>query len=155
MTYRPTVRYSDVFGEYVNSLFRATTLDRNQIIRAALFTAAHTSEFQKLLESYKKKKDVPLPHPSWCVEQHVLWLEQCPDIEGGGKDVNADDKRTGEVKKDSGIHQRQGAISQKVQSQDIQYRCNKPIEERERSLSSQPRIQPKILNQGGISIRIG
>jgi hypothetical protein len=154
MVYRPTVRYADVFRNYVDSIFYATTLDRNQIIRGALFAAAQSKDFQELLEPYKKK-DVPLPSSPWCLKQHVLWLEQCPDIEGGGKDVNADDKQTGEVKKDSGIHQRQEANQQKVQSQDVQYRCNKPIEERERSLPSQPRIQPKILNQGGISIRIG
>ncbi len=35
--YRPTVRYDDVFKEYIDSLFHATHLDRNQIIRAALF----------------------------------------------------------------------------------------------------------------------
>jgi hypothetical protein len=53
--YRPTVRYSPVFKDYVDSVFRATTLDRNQIIRAALYTAAHSMEFQELLKQYQKK----------------------------------------------------------------------------------------------------
>ena len=65
--YRPTVCYDDVFLEYVDSLFQATDLDRNQIIRAALFAAAHSKEFQNLLKSYKKK-DVPVPSPLWKLE---------------------------------------------------------------------------------------
>lgn len=154
MVYRPTVRYADVFRDYVDALFHATTLDRNQIIRGALFAAAQSKEFQKLLEPYKKK-DVPPPSSPWHLEQHVLWLEQCPKIEGGGKDVNVNDKRTGEVKGDFEIYKRREVSSSKIQAQDIQYRCNQSIEGRERKVPSQPRIQPKVINQGGISIRIG
>lgn len=75
--YRPTVRYADVFKDYVNALFQATTLDRNQIIRAALFTAAHTKEFQLLLSNYKRK-DITLPSPDWDLNEHSFWLEQNP-----------------------------------------------------------------------------
>jgi hypothetical protein len=58
--YRPTVRYAPEFREYVDAVFRATTLDRNQIIRAALFAAAYSKEFQDILLKFKRK-DVPLP----------------------------------------------------------------------------------------------
>ena len=34
--YRPTMMYDDTFKKYVDGLFHSTTLDRNQIIRAAL-----------------------------------------------------------------------------------------------------------------------
>lgn len=75
--YRPTVRYADVFKEYVEFLYEATSLDRNQIIRAALFTAAHTNEFQQLLSHYQRR-DVSLPSPDWGLDQHSLWMEQNP-----------------------------------------------------------------------------
>jgi hypothetical protein len=98
--YRPTVRYSPVFKDYVDSVFRATTLDRNQIIRAALYTAAHSMEFQELLKQYQKK-DVPLPRPKWGLSEHQFWLEQCPEMVKGGEDVNANSTRNREVANDS------------------------------------------------------
>lgn len=85
--YRPTVRYDDVYKNYVDALFRATTLDRNQIIRAALFNAAHSNLFHEMLKPYMKK-DVPLPSPMWSAANHGLWLEQSQSEEKGGKDVN-------------------------------------------------------------------
>jgi hypothetical protein len=79
--YRPTVRYHDIFRDYINSLFHATHLDRNQLIRGALFAAAQSKEFQALLKPYQKK-DVPLPFSLWKAEQHRFWLEQSPGILG-------------------------------------------------------------------------
>jgi hypothetical protein len=152
MVYRPTVRYDDIFREYVNSLFRATTLDRNQIIRGALFAAAHSNEFQQLLEPYKKK-DVPLPCSPWSFEQHEIWLEQCPETKEGGKDVNANGKRTRESKADSGIHQQQETGPKKIQSQESKHRHQQSSERREGQISSESRTT--IINQGGISIKIG
>nr|WP_245592286.1 hypothetical protein [Ectobacillus panaciterrae] len=148
------MRYADVFRSYVDSIFHATTLDRNQIIRGALFVAAQSKEFQELLEPYKKK-DVSLPSSLWGREQHVLWLEQCPEREGGDKDVNANDKRTSEVNRNSETHKRYEANSQKEQSQDTQYIYNKSIEERKKQIPPQPRPKPKVINQGGITIKIG
>ncbi|WP_041100869.1 hypothetical protein [Bacillus badius] len=88
MAYRPTVRYHSYFKGYVDDLFRATHLDRNQIIRAALFSAAHSKEFQSLLLE-NKKKDVPLPRPKWVLNQAALWRKQNPDIKEKGEDVSA------------------------------------------------------------------
>lgn len=85
--YRPTVRYSDVYKAYVDDLFHATTLDRNQIIRAALFVAGHSEEFTKLMNDYKKG-DVPTPSPAWSLSNRALWLQSNPQIEERGKDVN-------------------------------------------------------------------
>ncbi|MEL3973064.1 hypothetical protein AAEO50_12330 [Rossellomorea oryzaecorticis] len=82
--YRPTVRYSDVYRAYVDDLFHATTLDRNQIIRAALFVAGHSKEFNEILKDYKKG-DVPTP--SWSLSERALWLESNPKREER-KDVN-------------------------------------------------------------------
>ncbi len=55
LMYRPTVRYDEAFWDYVNALLHATNLDRNQILRAALFTAAYSREFHELLRPYREK----------------------------------------------------------------------------------------------------
>jgi hypothetical protein len=73
--YRPTVRYSEVYRNYVEDAFKATRLDRNQILRLALFVAAHTKEFNNILKSYKVS-DVPLPSPQWTIEEEGFWREQ-------------------------------------------------------------------------------
>jgi hypothetical protein len=73
--YRPTVRYSDSFREYIDRLFNATHLDRNQLLRAALFAAAHSKEFQSIVQKYKKC-DVTLPQAHWGREEERLWKEQ-------------------------------------------------------------------------------
>lgn len=65
--YRPTVRYDDQYRKYVDELFRATTLDRNQIIRLALFSAAYSKEFTDVTS---------LSQADWPRDQHRLWLEQ-------------------------------------------------------------------------------
>ena len=84
-TYRPTVRYHSIYRTYVDSLFQATELDRNQIIRCALFTAANNPVFLALMNQYKMS-DVPLPSSPWQPSSHPLWMEQEPNTEekGGG-----------------------------------------------------------------------
>lgn len=138
--YRPTVRYDDVFRDYVDSLFRATHLDRNQIIRGALFAAAHSEEFQKLLEPYKKG-DVPLPSPLWKVHQDGYWLEQSPQIKGEGKDVNVNLERTGTVKEAIGTTKGRGNPSEEIR------RLRAP----ERPSGEIPSKRIAIKEQGGIS----
>ncbi|SMQ86643.1 hypothetical protein SAMN05444673_6642 [Bacillus sp. OV166] len=54
MSYRPTIRYPDVYKDYVEKVFQATTLDRNQIIRFALYVAAHSDEYNVSLKSIKQ-----------------------------------------------------------------------------------------------------
>lgn len=73
--YRPTVRYDDVFKDYIDRLFNTTHLDRNQIIRCALFAAAYSSEYQCILEKYKKS-DVTLPQPDWGLDEEDYWKNQ-------------------------------------------------------------------------------
>jgi hypothetical protein len=73
--YRPTVRYSDSFKNYVDDLFNATHLDRNQIMRSALFAAAHSKEFQSILGKYKKR-DVTLPQACWGLDEEHCWKNQ-------------------------------------------------------------------------------
>lgn len=92
MCYRPTVRYDEAYRHYIDELFHATLLDRNQLIRAALFTAAHSREFSELLSLYKKS-DVPLPYPKWKPNQHGYWLEREYKPEEERRNANGTNER--------------------------------------------------------------
>lgn len=73
--YRPTIRYDDVFKTYVDDVFKTTSMDRNQIIRAALFVAAHTPEFRALLHNYRVTEQ-NIPVPSWTMKDDYYWKGQ-------------------------------------------------------------------------------
>jgi hypothetical protein len=140
--YRPTVRYDDVFKEYIDGLFHATHLDRNQIIRAALFAAAYSKEFQELMTEHKKK-DVPLPPPLWKSNQHRYWMERTPKKEGG-KDIHDICRGTKKVNKNTGDIERRGNRTE-------ENRCIRQIKGRTREIPSEP---IRIRNQGGITFTI-
>ncbi|OIJ07616.1 hypothetical protein BKP35_18180 [Anaerobacillus arseniciselenatis] len=89
MVYRPTVRYDDRFKEYVDEIFKATSLDRNQIIRLALFAAPFSPLFQHQI---KKHMTSTLPQASWEVTEHGLWMEQTFLKRGEERDVNGESK---------------------------------------------------------------
>lgn len=159
-TYRPTVRYHSIYRTYIDSLFQATELDRNQIMRCALFTAAHNPHFLKLMNEYKTS-DVPLPSPLWSHSVHQIWLEQEPIIEekGGGEEHdNIERKRTytnnSKVLRTSAdsrsmsrttIQSKQQPSSNQKKEQSI--RRQQPIERRTRTL---PTVQ--LSNNGGIRL---
>src|SRR5690606_36358118 len=94
--YRPTIRCSDVYKNYLDSLTDVTGLDRNQLIRLALFSAPFSKLFIAQLE--QKANDVTLPHPTWEVFHHELWMEQDPKIKKRGDDVNVKSTGTEETK---------------------------------------------------------
>jgi hypothetical protein len=146
MVYRPTVRYADVFKVYVDDLFHVTTLDRNQIMRAALFAAAFSPNFQALMNQYKKG-DVLLPSPLWEADHHGYWMDRNPQKQNGGKDVNADARGIEQVKDFIGKHTVRGTTSQE------QPNGHQPKEERREREVSSDRI--RVSNQGGIRIKIG
>lgn len=75
MVYRPMVRYSDTYQKYIEEVNEATHLDRNQIIRLALFLAAHSPEYQSILEKYKKS-GVTLPQADWGLDEEGCWKNQ-------------------------------------------------------------------------------
>jgi hypothetical protein len=139
--YRPTVRYSDIYKQYVESLFHATSLDRNQIIRAALFTAAHSPEFLRIINLYKKK-DVPLPSPLWQLEQAELWQEQNPTTREE-RDVNVNDGGTTKAKETTGV------VARRERGEEQQHRRLGQTPGRERE------IPPIFRPSRGIKIRIG
>lgn len=136
--YRPTVRYHDIYKEYVDNIFMATHLDRNQIIRAALFTAAHSTEFIKLMKE-NKRGDVPLPSPFWLMNQPELWMEQNPLIEEREVDVNV--INTGATKNE-GTHDTIRGFERNGSRTEIELRRQQSESRRERTVS------------GGIKIRI-
>ena len=83
MEYRPTVRYDMRFKDYVESIFHATNLDRNQIMRLALYVLGHTSEGNRILEEFSKDVQTPPPLPSWeLLEDWELWLGKKPNRVG-------------------------------------------------------------------------
>ncbi|AST92990.1 hypothetical protein BC6307_17845 [Sutcliffiella cohnii] len=82
MVYRPTVRYHEYFRKYVDDLFSLTSLDRSQIIRAALFTAAYSNDFKNLMKQYLKNEEAVIPFPSWKRTEKKYWLEMNPETYG-------------------------------------------------------------------------
>jgi hypothetical protein len=95
--YRPTVRYDDVYRDYVGDVFHATTLDRNQIIRLALFVAANSQEYNAILSEYKKADVSTLPHAKWQPDQSPLWQGQSYSEEKGGTSHVIDGRKTSVV----------------------------------------------------------
>lgn len=138
--YRPTVRYDDQYRTYVDELFQATTLDRNQIIRLALFTAAHSQEFANVISKYKKRDVTSLPQADWPRDQHRLWLEQTYTTEEG--DVKHANKRRKEITSEvaHGIVDRSGAERRQGTG-----------ERREGAL---PSISIPVRNQGGVVFKV-
>jgi len=160
MVYRPTVRYADIFKTYVEELFKATTLDRNQIIRAALFSSAFSRVFQHLITKHKKK-DVPLPSPLWSLEHHELWLEQNPTTKGG-KDVNVIVSQTEKNWSEEQKVRSEKEISEggKILQSEGEKVWNQNERRREKEKAFEPRTQQGPTRKvhkgtGGIVIRIG
>ena len=141
--YRPTVRYNSIYKSYVDDLFQSTHLDRNQIIRAALFAAAHSDEFLTLMKEHKRS-DVPLPSPEWRLDQPEVWMERDAKLEKRGRDVsNVDDRRTGKIE-DGFADDGQWTKFEKEGPEE--YRRQREVERRPRQIRN---------GSGGISIRIG
>lgn len=134
--YRPTVRYDDVYKSYVEDVFKATTLDKNQIIRLALFAAPFSPLFNAQL---KKHMTSSLPSPNWEVTEHGLWLEQTYQKREEGSDVN-DKKETSS-----------GFLEMEIKKQSTGY--SQVINKKEEKIESP--AQPRLFkNTGGIKITL-
>lgn len=138
--YRPTVRYSDTYRKYINNLFRATTLDRNQILRLALHAAAHSTDFQQTISKYKKG-DVPLPLPTWDLDSTGLWMDNTNPTEERGEHVNAN------ISRDRQTERVTGTTTGTPRKQENSDRCEQPIKRREGEI---PTRTIRVTNQGGI-----
>jgi len=158
-TYRPTVRYHSMFRTYVDSLFQATSLDRNQIMRCALFTAAHNPVFLEIMKEYKLS-DVPLPYSPWQHSSHQLWMEQEPIIEEKGGEEHDDIERkrtstnTSKVLRTSADSQSMpGTTIQSKQQPSTSEKKTQPTR-RQQSIEGRARTLPalQLSNNGGIRL---
>jgi hypothetical protein len=90
LDYRPTVRYPSDFKKYVDDLFQATHLDRNQIFRASLFFFGNDELSKQFLEHHRKR-DCKLPSPLYMNHpNHEFYMNfpQNLELTIGRKDVN-------------------------------------------------------------------
>ncbi|MED3977301.1 hypothetical protein P4639_28630 [Priestia megaterium] len=157
--YRPTVRYNDIYRTYVDGLFKATKLDRNQILRCALFAAAYNHQFLALMNHYKND-DVPLPSPLWSNSAHQLWLEQEAYIEenGGSQcDYTERERTPSNIIEISRAPRVSWSIPGTTLSSKQQYSSNNKKEQtdrRQQPIERQTRALPAVQfsNNGGIRI---
>lgn len=73
--YRPPLRMDDAFQVWVNQMFHATGLDRNQIMRLAIFTAPFGALFKSKIDIHTRKNGLT-PPPPWSPKHNDLWLRQ-------------------------------------------------------------------------------
>jgi len=66
----------DVYRDYLEKLSDVTILDRNQIFRLALFSAAYSEDFKQIIGEYKKENVTGLPVPTWQVWEDGYWINQ-------------------------------------------------------------------------------
>ncbi|MGG0545251.1 hypothetical protein ABEY63_25595 [Priestia aryabhattai] len=150
--YRPTVRYSEVYRQYVDELFHLTSLDRNQIIRCGLFSSVQNPIFIDIMNQYKRN-DVPLPSPLWTVHDHHVWMEQDPEIKAEGERRHDVSERKESITQPSGILRTStlnGGLSTSIlpsNQTETQNRCKSSVTGRTRSL---PTIQ--LSNNRGIRL---
>ncbi|WP_142386548.1 hypothetical protein [Bacillus sp. Marseille-P3661] len=115
--YRPTVRMDDVYKDYLEELTEVTTLDRNQLIRLALFSAPFNRLFIAQVETHLKDNS-SLPSAKWEVFDHGYWLEQTYKSLEGENDVNVNVSGAAETRRDSiGIEREGNQVDRRIQPQ--------------------------------------
>ena len=72
--WRPTVRYDERYRDYIDTLFKTSRLDRNQIMRLALFSAPYSPLFQAQIKQFRASED-EASH-EWEIWEHELWKQQ-------------------------------------------------------------------------------
>jgi hypothetical protein len=95
--WRLPVRCDDRYRDYANGMFHATYLDRNQIIRAMMFSAPFNEVFHAHMKKYLKADTSP-PFPLWKPSDHGLWMEQTYPIEKEGGGVNVESRTRKETR---------------------------------------------------------
>lgn len=105
--WRPPLRCDDRYRTYVEELFQTTCLDRNQIMRAMMFTAPFDDQFRKLMERHQHDTS-PLPHQDWAITEAGLWMEQTYEKKGGS-DVNDQSESRRKVETISRVDSRSAA----------------------------------------------
>jgi len=168
--YRPTIRYNERYRTFIDDVFVYSRLDRNQILRLALHIASHSEEFQKVIEKHSRRKDVPLPQPTWNISDHCLWMDnriieverkEEEQVRAGdvSDEIFSGETRTTTAEQSTGINESivnaNDYESTTGNEQEQQYRC---IEQSQRSTWEIPSIpifrDGRILcrEQGGIRV---
>jgi len=147
------VRYADEYKTYIDQLFHATTLDRNQLLRCALFSAAHSKEFHQII-SHFKKKDVSTPLPVWPIDDWRWWKVQDIEKLHGGMDVNVINNRKSDDEKDSPTHDPGGKINRDGNESVQGAQLPRPTSGRTGAVAAERGRDVIRGNGGGITIRI-
>ncbi len=74
--WRPALRCDSSFKDYIDSLYKVTSLDKNQIMRMMMFVSAHSEDFKFVISEYKKDGVTSLPSPKWETWEDAYWLNQ-------------------------------------------------------------------------------
>lgn len=139
--YRPTVRMDDCFRNWIEGVAKASGLDRNQVIRLALFSAPFSAVFVAQINS-RKKTDVNLPPPPWQRETDGgPWRESSWNRKGREGDVNENiNQKRKEISNESvGIVEPRGS----ERFADVS-RNETNTERRERQIHQSKRFKPAI-----------
>ncbi|MEC1744092.1 hypothetical protein [Schinkia azotoformans] len=102
--WRPALRCDSSFKDYIESLRKVTSLDKNQIMRAMMFVAAHSEDFKFVISEYKKEGVTSLPVPSWNPWEDEHWLNQTHTKKDTGvTSKNLDNKEISIEKGEGGV----------------------------------------------------
>jgi len=71
--YRPTIRMSTLYKDYVDYLFESTNLDKNQILKLGLFIGMMSKDFMNTVNEYKFQK-LTLSTSPWESSEQRLWM---------------------------------------------------------------------------------
>lgn len=71
--YRPTIRMSTTYRDYVDYLFENTCLDKVQILKLGLFIGMASKEFMNIVNEYKSQK-FTLSTAPWGSNEKRLWM---------------------------------------------------------------------------------
>lgn len=142
--YRPTVRMDDVFKDWIEEVVKETKLDRNQIIRLALFSAPYSETFKEQINK-RREGDVRVSPALWNKDSDGdLW--RCSTW---GKQTRGDD-----VSEFNGARK---GISEKFSP-----KVERPTESdvtknqrREREVRQPKIFKPGATKKGGIKINFG
>jgi len=79
--YKPTVRMSDCYRGWLDDMVKYTRLDKNQLIRLALFHAPYNKDFITEVEIASRRNSGALPRPAWTKRDRQIWKEQSAEPE--------------------------------------------------------------------------
>lgn len=100
--WRPALRCDSSYRDYIDSLYKVTALDKNQIMRLMWFVAAHSEDFKIIISEYKKAGVNQLPLAPWHSWEDVLWLKQTYKKKSDGTTQEKIDSKEVSIQKGDG-----------------------------------------------------